>query len=86
MASHLRARLPREGTLAVAAVPLVVLSAAAWVVTADGPTDDAVRALWEATAWAPRLVTRDLVLASALLRTERIGLAPGPNAGDEVVG
>ncbi|MDY7104058.1 MAG: hypothetical protein S0880_22980 [Actinomycetota bacterium] len=87
LAAHLRAHRPDEGTLDTAGIPLAVLSAAAWVVTDDGPTTEAVRALWEASAWAPRLVTRDLVLASALLRTERVACAPGPDgANGEVVG
>lgn len=65
MESHLAKRRPPAGTVSWGAFPLLTLSAALGV-TADQNNHDAYDLLWAATAFAPKLVGRDLVLASAL--------------------
>ena len=64
--AHLAAREPPPGTEPWAAFPQATLAAAMHVVTESPAVAEARRALAEAVAFAPRLVTHDIVLARAL--------------------
>jgi len=77
--SHLVSRQPPGGTVEWAALPQLVLQAAIAIVANSPSSDAAVRALWEAAAFAPRLVTHDLVLAQILQRAT----APGEPTLDQ---
>lgn len=67
MALHLERRKAAKGTEAWASFPLLTLEAALSL-TAPGIKDrNAHDLLWEAAEFAPKLVSRDLVLAAALL-------------------
>lgn len=67
LAEHLAHRVPPKGTMDWAAVPFATLALSTLVVTDHEHRDDAVLLLREAFAWAPKLVTRDIVLASLLI-------------------
>jgi len=66
LAEHLAHRVPPKGTMDWAAVPFATLALSTLVVTDHEHRHDAVLLLREAFAWAPKLVTRDIVLASLL--------------------
>lgn len=66
LAEHLAHRVPPRGTMDWAAVPHATLALSTLVVTDHERRDDAVILLLEAFEWAPRLVSRDIVLASLL--------------------
>jgi hypothetical protein len=65
MRRHLAKREPPPGTVEWAAFPVMTLSAALGLV-ANAECHTAYDLLWEATVFAPKLVVRDLVLATAL--------------------
>lgn len=65
MRCHLAKREPPAGTVTWAGFPALTLSAALVLVSNPG-YHDANDLLWEASVFAPRLVVRDLVLATAL--------------------
>jgi hypothetical protein len=67
---HLKARTPSRGCVDWAALPVATLAAAIHVVRPTEHRAAAARALRRVAAFAPRLVTRDLVLALALVRLE----------------
>jgi hypothetical protein len=63
----LEARVPPNGTEAIAALPLVVLTAALETISDTKNASLATKALIDAVSFAPKLVRHDLVLALALL-------------------
>lgn len=73
MRRHLAKREPPPGTVEWAAFPVLTLSAALGLV-ANPECHTAYDLLWEATLFAPKLVVRDLVLATAL----HLDAAPTP--------
>ncbi|MDQ4107667.1 MAG: hypothetical protein M3138_02525 [Actinomycetota bacterium] len=66
LVAHLDAREPPPGTEPWAALPQATLAAAMHIFFDSSAVPEARRALAEAVAFAPRLVTHDLVLARAL--------------------
>ena len=66
LAAHLAAREPPPGTEPWASLPRATLAAAMHIVVETSAVPEARRALAEAVAFAPRLVTHDMVLARAL--------------------
>jgi hypothetical protein len=71
---HIKSRLP-AGTEKWAALPAVVLDAAAHIATRSRSANSALLALDEALEWAPRLVAHDVMLATVSLHDAR---AMGP--------
>jgi len=69
--THFAARQPPTGTQLIARIPQATLGAALHVVRDSPRSAEAARCLMDAAAFAPRLVTRDLVLARLLVLQSR---------------
>jgi hypothetical protein len=75
---HLSARVPPNGTEPWAAVPFGTLALALEVISDGDDAALAIRGLLDAVTFAPRLVTRDLVLSLVLLRAPRTANQDAP--------